>query len=265
MPKNLKHWKNRCPKRKEGRKSPSARLLDWTENPFNKIYQLYFYTKHGTKMKRFHEATTKEFDFVLKLLKEDWCGLLELPTFVWSFVLPRSLHAQVRTHRHWSFFSESHQLSLPTEFANQGDYFSIRKPPLDCKITNLEIDAMHNAQMSYINLLAEGVLPSLARGVLPMHINLGLIAGCNLRTMFQTIVLRNCDILQGSYWQLLLEEMKNELVTKVDYRLGLLFDLKPCSANNKCLSSIEQELRIQEKDPHEPCSIYLKRFAHEKD
>lgn len=226
------------------------------------IYRLYFHNKHGIPLAKeeFRTATTKEFNFVLQLLKEDWCGLLELPNFTWQFVLPRSLHAQIRSHRHWSFFSESHQLSLPTEFAQRGDYFHIPKPPLDSATTNLEVNAMFEAQKAYKDLLAQGVLPSLARGVLPMHINLGLTAGCSLRSMFQVIVLRNCDIMQGSYWKLLLKEMERELCTKVDKRFSKLFKLKPCMVCNKCLSDIEQKLRIAKKDPHSPCEIYLKRF-----
>lgn len=226
------------------------------------IYRLYFHNKHGTPLakKEFRVATTKEFNFVLQLLKEDWCGLLELPTFVWHFVVPRSLHAQIRAHRHWSFFSESHQLMLQTKFAEQGDYFHIPKPPLDSAITNLEVNAMADAQKSYKALLNEGVLPSLARGVLPMHINLGLTAGCSLRSMFQMIVLRNCDILQGTYWEPLLGQMELELCTKVDKRFSKIFKLKPCDINNKCLSDIEQKLRLHDKDPHEACQIYLRRF-----
>lgn len=209
-------------------------------------------------MTELHTASTKEFNFVFQLLKEDWCGLLELPTFVWHFVLPRSLHAQVRTHRHWSFFSESHQLMMPAEFAEQGDYFRI--PDNQAMHNQTEYKAMIDAQYHYRDLLDEGVLPSLARGVLPMHINLGLTAGCNLRAMFQAIVLRNCDILQRTYWQPLLYEMENELCIKVDKRFAKLFSLKPCDINNKCLSDIEQKLRIAKKDPHKPCSIYLRRF-----
>lgn len=233
-------------------------MLDWTESPFNMIYQLYFYNKHGKKIKPFTSATDKEFNFVLELLKENWCGLLELPTFVWTFVLPRSLHAQIRAHRHWSFFSESHQLSLPTEFAEQGDYFRI--PDNKAMHDQREYKAMEDAQFHYRELLEQGVLPSLARGVLPLHINLSLTAASNLRTMFQTIVLRNCDILQGSYWHPLLKEMREELVNKVDFRFAELFKLKPCDVNNRCLSSIEQNLRMAGKDPHEVCPIYSKRF-----
>ncbi len=247
--------------RKTGRKSPTAKLLNWTPAGINMIYNLFFCNKHGKPWKKINApASTKEFNFVFQLLKEDWCGLLELPTFVWHFVVPRSLHAQIRVHRHWSFFSESHQLMLQTEFANQGDYFHIPKPPLDNIITNLEVNAMADAQLAYTRLLAQGVLPSLARGVLPMHINLGLTAGCSLRSMFQVIVQRNCDILQSTYWKPLLKEMERELCTKIDTRFSKFFKLKPCDINNRCQSDIEQNLRIQGKDPHEPCEIYLRRF-----
>jgi len=261
--KNLKHWQSRCPGKQQARTSLSAVLLDWTEFPFHMIHQLYFYNKHGTKMKRFHSATRSEFEFVMELLKEDWCGLLEMPTFVWAFVLPRSLHAQIRTHRHWSFFSESHQLSLPIEFADQDDYFHI--PGKSSIAKAVEQVAMKDSQDHYQELLELGVLPSLARGVLPMHINLGLTAGCNLRAMFQTIVLRNCNILQSTYWQPLLEQMEKELCKKVDERFSELFKLKPCNINKRCLSSIEQKLRIAGQDPHKPCKYYLAKFADEKD
>jgi hypothetical protein len=252
---NLEKFKERSPEQRGHRESPSVKLLDWTTHPFDLVVQLFEHDKHGADLRPFRESTDAEFEFVLQLLKEDWCGLLEMPIFVWQLVLPRSLHAQIRSHRHWSFFSESHQLSLPINFADVEDYFHI---PVD--VGDIEKAAMQNAQAAYTALLNKGVLPSLARGVLPMHINLGLSAGCNLRSLFGLVVMRNCSILQGTYWKPLLASMCTELCQKVDLRFERIFRLKPCDINNRCQSTIEQELRVNGKDPHSPCSIYLERF-----
>lgn len=255
---NLEEFKKRSPKQRGHRKSPSALLLAWTTYPFDLVYQLFEHDKHGADLRPFRESTDTEFEFVLQLLKEDWCGLLEMPMFVWQMVLPRSLHAQIRSHRHWSFFSESHQLSLPVDFADEQDYFHI--PCASDVVRTTEMSAMQNAQTSYIELMKQGVLPALARGVLPMHINLGLSASCNLRSLFKTVVQRNCSILQGTYWTPLLDEMEEELCSKIDSRFKKIFDLRPCDVHSHCQSKIEQELRIAGKDPHQPCGIYIKKF-----
>lgn len=233
------------------RKSPSARLIDFTSKPFKLVHTLFFHDKHGAELNLSGPTSQKEFNFVLQLLKEDWCGLLEFPVFIWQMVLPRSLHAQVRVHRHWSFFSQSHQLHEPTCFADEGDYFEI--PGLDARQNDLERIAMEDAQHAYGKLRDSGLLPSLARGVLPMHINLGLSVATNLRALFQVAVQRRCHILQGTYWNPLLDMMRDELVAKVDERFKSLFELQPCDVMGRCLSNIEQGLRMELKDPHATC------------
>ncbi len=243
-----------------GRKSPSATLLGWEASPFTAIHSLYFHDKHGTPlpsgpMKNWEAATDEQFEWVLQLLKENWCPLLEVPCFTWQFVTPRSLHDQLRVHRHWSCFAESHQLYEPTRFAEEGDYFKI--PKLTPKQRVQEDVAMFNAQWSYQHFREQGVLPALARGVLPLHVNLALTATMNLRSLFQTVVLRRCHILQGTYWNLLLEEMKRELCEKVDARFHRLFELQPCDISKVCISPIEQELRAEGQDPHAVCPRYV--------
>lgn len=242
----------------------TARLLTWTPGPFQMIHDLWEHDKHGQGLPAqapevqawpVEDACSQEaFDFVFQLLKENWSGLLEFPTFVWQMTLPRSLHAQVRVHRHWSFFSESHQLFDVRDFADEGDWFRI--PGLTPEQGRLEEDAMRSSQDSYRRLRDAGILPSLARGVLPQHVNLGLSVQMNLRSLFQTVVMRRCHILQGTYWNPLLESMKAELCSKVDPRFAAFFDLQPCDITGRCLSPIEEELRKAGQDPHAVCPRY---------
>lgn len=243
--------------------SPDAELLYWTKQPFHMIYQLFFHAKHEKPFGKMRKATNKEFRFVFNLLCENWCGLLEMPTFVWKFVLPKSLHSQVRAHRHWSFFSQSHQLKQCWNFATKKEYFEI--PTKDSEVREIEKGIMSDCQEAYEQLIREGCIqPGMARGVLPQHINLGLIASCNLRAMFQVIVLRRCNILQTQYWHPLLQKMKQELCKKVDSRFAVLFRYSPCDINKRCLSPIEQELRVQNKDPHSPCFRYMHEFRKDR-
>lgn len=254
----------------------TARLLTWTPGPFQMIHDLWEHDKHGQPFPGTDSAIVTVppgvtgpdapllwgrtfcpqpvFDFCFQLLKENWSGLLEFPTFVWQMTLPRSLHAQVRVHRHWSYFSESHQLFDVRDFADEGDYFQI--PGLTAEQRQDETCAMHRAQDSYRQMRDGGILPSLARGVLPQHINLGLSVQMNLRSLFQTVVMRRCHILQGTYWNPLLESMKSELCTKVDPRFAEFFNLQPCDITGRCLSPIEEELRKGGQDPHAVCSRY---------
>jgi len=229
------------------RKSPSAELVHATPNPFELIYDMYWEAKFGAPRPCSNEEKR---EFAYNLLIEDWCGVLEFPVFIWRFVLPRSLHAQIRVHRHWSFFSQSHQLHIPDE----PDYYEI--PGLSKEEQELEVVAHKHALGYYEEMRLAGILPSLARGLLPMHTNLGLLAQCSLRSMFKVVVERRCHILQGTYWNPLLEEMKRELCEKVDPFFERLFCLQPCDISNKCLSPIEEELRAQGKDPHAVCPRY---------
>lgn len=233
------------------RKSPSAELLQWTRHPLHLVYNLFRHNKEGEPLEEPRRAEEFEVEFVKKLLKENWCGLLEFPSFSWQMVLPRSFHAQVRTHRHWSYFSESHQVSNPRNFASLGDYFHI--PGLNSEQRRAELEAMRLAQQGYQQLLDTGVVHSLARGLLPMHINLALAVSTNLRSLFQTAVWRRCHVLQGTYWNALLDQMKTEIVNKVDSRLGFIFDLQPCDIRGSCPAEIEQRPRAEGLDAHEVC------------
>jgi thymidylate synthase ThyX len=237
------------------RKSLEVKLLSWTSGGVKLIHDLFWHDKHGRPLgwDSSMEASDREFEFVLNLLKENWCGLTEMMWFTFQMVLPRSLHAQMRVHRHMSFFSESHQLHEPDAFADDGDYFEI--PGLNATARQVEARAMGAAQTTYKWFRQAGILPSLARGVLPMHVNLGLTVGMSLRTMFNTVVQRRCHILQGTYWNPLLEGMREE-VKKVDPRLSQIFDLQPCDISGRCLSPIEEELRLAGKDPHAVCPRY---------
>ena len=229
-----------------------AELVNFTPNPIDTIYDLYWHDKFGED--RADVPEKEKWAFVLQLLKEDWCGLLEFASFTWKFVVPRALHAQIRVHRHWSFWSQSHQLHEPKSFAEDGEYFSI--PNLREEERPIEKEAMRDAQDKYNLLIQRGVLPSLARGVLPQHINLGLSVNCNLRSLFKVVVERRCHILQGTYWNPLLEMMKEEMVTKVNPLFGEIFNLQPCDVRGSCLSTIEQELRVSGADPHIVCPRY---------
>lgn len=236
-----------------------AKLISFSPAPFATIRAFWEHEKHYRDWREIFDQAIREhdrtFDFVLQLLKENWCPITEFPVFYWTFRVPRSLHAQLRNHRHWSTFSQSHQLYEPSDFADKQDYFQIPQTSLGQKA--IEIRAMANAQKAYKTLRKSGILPSLARGVLPMHINLGLSACTNLRTLFNTVVMRRCHILQGTYWNPLLELMRKEMVDKVDPRCGEFFDLQPCDISDKCLSDIEQQLRYYGKDPHSVCPRWM--------
>ena len=229
-----------------------AKLLQAPPNPAKLIKDLWEKDKHGIELGTRLELYVDDFEFMMQLLKEDWCPLTEFPVFIWQFRLPRSMHAQMRVHRHLSSFSESHQLAEPENFYDDKDYFKIPQTDEDSAVRNNEDIAMESAQDAYRSLRALDVLPSLARGVLPMHINLDLSVAMNLRTMFKLIVTRRCHILQGTYWNPLLEMMEKELMA-YDARYVELFNYQPCDINKRCLSDIEQELRQAGQDPHAVC------------
>ncbi len=234
-----------------------AELISWTPNPLGMIYDTYHNEKHGIGLPQngvFGELAPSQKDEALALLFENWGPFLEFPQTLWSFRVPRSFHAQLRVHRHWSCWSESHQLVEPREFYTQGDYYE--PDTMSVVQTDAYRTAMSNAQDAYNGLLDQGLLPAIARNVLPMSINLGLTAGINLRALTQTVILRRCHIFQGTFWNPLLEQMRHELVTKVDPALEAIFKLQPCDFGS-CISTVEQEQRVRGEDPHKPCPRYI--------
>jgi hypothetical protein len=254
------------------RPSPTAVLVNWTPNPIETVYNLFDHNKWGAKLHEWlhqaglpqggvPESSEKEWDFVKRLLVANWCGLLEFPSFQWQMVLPRSFHAQVRTHRHWSYFSESNQVTDPRRFADEGDYFHI--PGLDADQKLVERRAMAYAQLGYREMRDAGIIHSLARGALPMHINLAMAVSTNLRSLFQTAMNRRCHVLQGTYWNPLLDQMKKEVVEKVDPRLGWIFDQQPCDIHKTCIAEIEEEPRAKGVDAHEVCPRYVALMGSE--
>lgn len=195
------------------------------------------------------------------LMREDWCPILEWPQFIWYFRVPLALHAQIRTARHWSFFSESHQLRDASAFYDNGDFY---EPPAGMngvcsEVENIHREALQESQIKYNELLKTGVLPSIARGVLPMHKRLGLYACCSLRSLFKMVVVRRCNIFQMSYWHPLLEVMEQEVWEKLhpdereDRSILDMFKWQPCDLTGKCLSGVEQRLRDCGLDPHSIC------------
>jgi hypothetical protein len=106
---------------------------------------------------------------------------------------------------------------------------------------------------------------SLARNALPMGINLALAASCNLRSLFKTAVARRCHVLQGTFWNLLLDQMKAEVMEKVDPRIGRWFDLQPCDVAGRCTCLTEQQPRIAGDDQHAPCPRLIQHHFDDRE
>jgi hypothetical protein len=109
---------------------------------------------------------------------------------------------------------------------------------------------------AYKSLREQGLLPSVARLVLPQATMLGLTAGINLRSLRDLAVLRRCHIFQGIWWNPLLDMMRQEVADKIDPALARIFDYQPCDLG-PCLSKVEQFQRVNKQDPHDPCPRFF--------
>jgi len=243
-----------------------AKLIYCTPDPLMLIWHAYHHEKHNIFLPPWpfypkeemveNDEMRKE---ALDLLLEGWGPFLELPQTVWSFRVPRALHAQMRVHRHWSCWSQSHQLHEPSTFASIGkDYWMPSFEFVDTEDVDLARERFRSMMLTaeeHYAELRQFTLPSIARLVLPQAINLGLTCGINLRALTQTAIHRRCHIFQGTLWNPLLDLMCEQL-TEVDPMLKKIFQLQPCDLGNRCLSAVEQEQRVTRQDPHAVCPRY---------
>jgi len=200
--------------------------------------------------------------FFEKLVK-DYTQIPEFITFNFACTnIPRAMMDQITRHRRFSFFVQSLRVVDAGQFAEESDYFT---PPSVDENEEIRVqldykNAMHSAAVYYKTLVAAGVPLEDARGVLPLHLNTKMCIAMNLRAFIESVQTRSCHLLQQVYWKPLLGSMREQLVSKVDPALDYIFE-PPCKFHGRCLSPIEQQMRVEGKDPHEPCSLYRELFG----
>jgi thymidylate synthase (FAD) len=253
---------------------PKCRLIAWTPDPINLMYQIWEFAKTNDGLDpvtaqnlpvipplgdveypgRPPLPPEEETEFFQRLIK-DWTGIPEAIQFTFTFTdVPVALLGQLARHRFGKLFVRSLRVFPAETFAEDGAYFT----PDSCSVglTN----GIYNYTMrkicdGYNRLIDQGVPLEDARGLLPMHALYDMHFTMDLKSLVQLIQKRTCLILQQQYWAPLLNDMRSEMVRKVDPRLSFLFE-PPCKFRGSCISPMEQELRVTGKDPNEPCPIY---------
>lgn len=266
---------NNPTKHNEGPK-PRAKLISWTPDPINLIYQVWEFAKTNDGLLPATEQTAvmqsfprcepnyrlplgreEETEFFKRMML-DWTGIPEMALFTFAFFdIPVALLGQLARHRFGKLFVRSARVFPAGKFADEERFFT----PDSCSLAEDEARnsvyrrAMESSQAAYNELIELGVPCEDARGVLPMHGLYDMCFAMDLRSLAAMVQKRTCLILQQQYWAPLLSTMRKELCERVDDRLEFIFK-PPCEFRGKCISPMEQELRVQGKDPNPPCPLY---------
>lgn len=121
---------------------------------------------------------------------------------------------------------------------------------------------METIQRAYNELVRAGVPMEDAREVIPLGAQHRISWALNLQTLLHVLGKRGCWILQLGLWGPIIEGMVNALAETVDESFrGLL--APPCiNSQDKftdCLYPVENHRRIDERDAHPVCPLYVCR------
>lgn len=123
-------------------------------------------------------------------------------------------------------------------------------------------EAMDSAQQAYNRLVQAGVPLEDAREVIPLGAQHRISWALNLQTLLHVLGKRGCYILQLGLWGPIIEGMIHELVAKVDPSFQTLL-APPCVGAdgkfNSCIYPVENERRLDGRDAHSLCPLYVCR------
>jgi hypothetical protein len=142
---------------------------------------------------------------------------------------------------------------------------SIKKSGKDAMDDYLAL--MANIQGTYKTLLDKGVPGEDAREVLPLATQHRISWGLNLSAIMHVTKKRSCWIMQLGVWEPIIKGMISELVTKVDPYFSSLVT-PPCMKKdtfNDCLYHLDNERRMDRKDPLLPCPLYIAHHSPTRD
>lgn len=254
-------------------KQPKVTLVRFTPNPIATVKLAWDAAKTGEKLetllwqnpcevkKQFPQDVEAARELFKKVIAME-IPVSEFVTFVFTFEdVPIWFREQlIRNNRRGQFWSQSHRIYDMSKLYEDKLYHiskSIEENPL--ALAKYEA-CMQFIANTYKDLAGLGIPLEDARSVVPVSATHRISMVINLRDLLFMIYERGCHILQGSMWKPLIDQMINELVTKVDPVFKML--KKPvCFTEGKftyCRYAHDNDRRYEGKDSLPPCCIWIK-------
>lgn len=258
--------------------NPKVTLVSWTNNPIETIYIIWQASKSEKKLLSVSEVDkTKSQELFTKIVAQN-IPVSEHINFV--FMLENvsvSFREQMVRHRIGTHvgdrlgvdivpgLADSSWWSQSMRIQNMGKFFSKEQYRIPDSIKEnsdaktIYNRAMSNIQESYTRLLDKGIPMEDARDLIPLGTHHRISWVLNLSSLQHIIGKRCCWILQSGLWFPIIKGMIDELCQKVD---PIFRDLAnpPCIKNDKfntCVYNLENERRIEKKDLHHCCPLWL--------
>jgi thymidylate synthase ThyX len=281
-------------------KQPSAKLLSTIAHPVETIYLLWQASRSDEPLPSAAElkeqagkdpalaaAINKTF---LQVIESDIPVAENLDVIFILENIPISLREQIVRHRighHFgdnfavdiipgegrsSWWSQSMRVKDMGQFAAQGDFYTPESIASDltlkqgASVKDLYESFMEAAQELYTEFIDAGVPPEDARQILPLAVSHRISWKMNYMSLKHILGRRGCWIAQLGMWRPLINDMVNELATKVHPVFRSLVR-PPCLNSQGCFTECpfvaDNLQRLMGKDPEPPCAAFLNHHANE--
>ena len=268
-------------------------LISWTQNPIETIWLLWEASRTQKELPSMDELKShmkrevpKEFE-----VREIFIKILESAIPVsenisFTFLLKNvsiAFREQLVRHRigvkvgdrvgmdyfpdiHDStWWSQSMRVLNMGEFADKEAYHIPENIKKDPELLDSYKEHMHQCQIEYKNLVANGVPAEEARQVLPLATQHRISWTLNLATLSHIVKKRSCSILQLSFWEPVIMGMIEELCEKVD---PIFRDLvtPPCMKKDDfvgCKFELDNEKRLEGSDPLPCCALWASKTGQD--
>ena len=153
-------------------------------------------------------------DFVKMILKRGHESVLEHECISARFTVDRGVSHELVRHRIGAFSQES------ARYCDYGKGIRVIEPPFGTQAQrNAWLGAMHCCENAYFALRADGVLPEIARSVLPTCLATEIVATFNLRQWRHVFRLRTAMTAHPQ-----MQSVMTPLLTELRERLPVIFD-----------------------------------------
>jgi hypothetical protein len=184
--------------------------------------------------------------------------------------VPRAFVDQLDRQRDTGFWEQSVRVKDLSKFADAHEYFDPQEVRNNPKLKEKYDQGMKFIQDLYGELLANGMRPESARGIVPMHVNVRADMTVNLRVMMEMVSKRTCYFAQGDYWRPVINSFLNDLMTSNrssmprDPRTIKMFTALPCDKKGMCPYTRDLMDRLVDKS-NPICPILFEKYLSEEE
>jgi thymidylate synthase ThyX len=259
-----------------------ATLVSWTANPVETMYAIWKQSRDNLPLMEIRNIDKRDPE-VRKVFEDIVTSALPLVEHIQLvFVIedmPISLREQIVRHRIGSTFpgpvgadsipelGSSTFWSQSSRYINVGEFYLNHKYHVPEAVANktealAEYDrVLYEIERGYNRLVAMGIPLEDARGLIPLCMTHRMSWGLNIKSLSHIAGHRGCWLAQAGLWEPLVRNMIEEVATKIDPIFRRLID-PPCFKQGQwqgCPYRIENQARVNGKDEHPPCPLYLRK------